>query len=168
MWVKRREKEREKIKLWGKTDNKNVCLSFFIMLNIFYCASNMLYQLVNKTLETRLLFLLKPICSIIYQNLSISFLSPHNTDVQQREGGTFFMQSSLFMLCYDEVMSKICTSFVAVFFFVRSAAVNRMLCRRGVGDGWKIFRILSSWWNISARTKRLESRWGYPWWDWWD
>lgn len=27
----------------------------------------MLYQLVNKTLETRLLFLLDPICSIIYK-----------------------------------------------------------------------------------------------------
>lgn len=34
----------------------------------------MLYQLVNKTLETRLLFLLKPICSIIEINLSISLL----------------------------------------------------------------------------------------------
>lgn len=35
--------------------------------------AHMLYQLVNKTLETRLLFLLKPICSIIFMNLSISF-----------------------------------------------------------------------------------------------
>lgn len=157
--MERREKEIKKsIKLWEKNDNKNVCLSFFIMLNIFYFASNMLYQLVNKTLETRLLFLLKPICSIIYQNLSISFLSPHNTNVQQRKGGTFFMQPTLFMLCYDEVMTEICTSFVAVFFSYVLRLLIECFANVGVGFGWKIFRILSSWWNFSPRMKLARVR----------
>lgn len=55
--------------------------NFFILcMNILlfftynrHTHTHMLYQLVNKTLETRLLFLLKPICSIIFMNLSISF-----------------------------------------------------------------------------------------------
>lgn len=81
----RDEKEREKshkITLWDKADNKTEivnCFSiifhirnFFIMPGLLFMA-HMLYQLVNKTLETRLLFLLKPICSIIFMNLSISF-----------------------------------------------------------------------------------------------
>lgn len=79
------EREREKshkIALWDKADNKTEivnCFSiifhirnFFIMPGLLFMA-HMLYQLVNKTLETRLLFLLKPICSIIFMNLSISF-----------------------------------------------------------------------------------------------
>lgn len=58
----------------GKADNTKKMFFYHFSFEAFHYAeyfivfiSYMLYQLVNKTLETRLLFLLKPICSIIYK-----------------------------------------------------------------------------------------------------